>query len=124
MDKDKYFSVKGIKGRYQQAVAPETAKALILFCEQEQEFEQAIEDSRKNFQECLDTITKGIGGSCSDLEVYKRAVQFYFPGAVVHFHMEIDLIGDAAEKHHNPPITMTKSSKDSLGLILDDLLDF
>lgn len=122
MDKDKYFDIKGIKGNYQSAIASETAKALRLFCEQEQEFEQAIEDSGKSFSDCLNSIVKGIKRSISDLDVFKRAVNFYFPGATVHFQMCIDLVGDAAEKQHDPPITMTQNKPSSLGLSLDDLL--
>lgn len=119
MDKEKYFDVKGIKGKYQQAIATETAKALITFCGQEPEFEQAIEQSDQTFQDCLDSVTKGIKRSCSDFDVYSRAVKFYFSTAEVHFNMQIDLIGDS--KHDEPPITMTKSS---LSISLDSLLDF
>lgn len=120
MDKEKYFDVKGIKGRYQQAVAPDTAKALMLFCDQEPEFEQAIEQSDKTFQGCLDSVTKGIKQSCSDLEVYSKAVAFYFSTATVHFNMSIDLCGEKTI----PPITMTQSKKTVLNMSLDDLLDF
>ncbi len=77
MDKEKYFDAKSIKGRYQHAVAADTAKALAHFCEQEPEFEQAVEQSGKSFQECLDSVVKGIKQSCSDLEVYSRAVKFW-----------------------------------------------
>lgn len=35
MDIEKYFDRTKIKGKYQQAVAAATAKALALFCEQE-----------------------------------------------------------------------------------------
>ena len=109
MDKEKYFDIKSIKGKYQRAVAADTAKALMLFCEQESEFEQAIEQSGKSFQECLDAVCKGIGKSCSDFEVFSRAVKFYFSTAEVHFSMTIDLIGE----QNKPPITMTKSSFDT-----------
>lgn len=119
MDKEKYFDVKNIKGRYQQAVAADTAKALTLFCSQEPEFEQAIEQSDKTFQECLDSVVKGVSESVSDFKAYNKAVKFYFSTAVVHFNMQIDLIGDS--KHDDPPITMTKSS---LSVSLDSLLDF
>lgn len=119
MDKEKYFDVKDIKGKYQKAIAPDTAKALMLFCDQEPEFDQAIEQSDKTFQECLDSVTKGMKQSCSDFEVYSRAVKFYFSTAEVHFNMSIDLIGDSM--HDEPPITMTKSS---LSISLDSLLDF
>lgn len=119
MDKVKYFDVKHIKGKYQQAIAPDTAKALMNFCEQETEFEQAIEQSDKTFQECLDSVTKGIKKSCSDFEVYSKAVRFYFSTAVVHFNMSIDLIGN--NKQADPPITITRNN---LNISLDSLLDF
>lgn len=119
MEREEYFDVSNIKGKYQRAVAADTAKALTLFCSQEPEFEQAIEQSDKTFQECLDSVTKGIKQSCSDFEVYSRAVEFYFSTAEVHFNMQIDLIGDS--KQDDPPISMTKSS---LSISLDSLLDF
>lgn len=119
MDKVKYFDVKHIKGKYQQAISPDTAKALMSFCEQEAEFEQAIEQSDKTFQECLDSVTKDIKQSCSDFEVYSKAVRFYFSTAVVHFNMSIDLIGN--NKQADPPITITRNN---LNISLDSLLDF
>ena len=118
-----YFDTSVIVGQYQRAVAPETAKALMEFCKQEPEFEQAIEQSGVDFQCCLDKVIKGVGESISDLEVYTKAAKFYFSTAAVHFHMTIDLSGDNG--HTEPPITMTKSKpKSSLSLSLDELLDF
>lgn len=124
MDKEKYFDTEGIKGRYQKAIAPETVKALIVFCEQEPEFEQAVEQSDKSFQECLDHVVNGIGNSISDLEVYSRAVKFYFPVAELHFSMKIDLCGNTG--YTPPPVTMTefKPKHSGLSISLDDLLDF
>lgn len=121
MDLEKYFDVSNIRGQYQKAIAPETAKALISFCGQEKEFEQAIEQSGKTFQECLDTVVKGIGRSISDIDVYRKAVQFYFEGAEVQFIMKINLCG----KSEAPPITVRKGGKKSaLNLSFDSLLDF
>ena len=129
MDMKQYFDTKKIKGKYEQAVAKETAKALESFCEQEQEFEQAVEQSDKTFQECLSAICKGLSGSVSDFEIYSRAVKFYFSTATVHFHMSIDLSGDNG--HEAPPITMTENKVDEkpkeasgLTVSLDDLLNF
>lgn len=123
MDKEKYFDTKDIKGRYQKAIAGETAKALTIFCEQEREFEQAIEQSGKSFQECLDSVVKNFGTAVSDIEVYRKAVKFYFSTATVHFNMTIDLSG--GNGHIDPPITMTQSKpKSSLSVSLDELLDF
>lgn len=118
MDLKKYFDLKAIKGKYQSAVAKETAAALRTFCEQESEFQQAIEQSGKTYQECLDSITEGIKGSASDFDVYSKAVQFYFPGAKVHFRMEIDLIGDATQK------AVAEDKPKSLSVSFDSLLDF
>lgn len=122
MNTKDYFFYKDIKGQYQKAIAPETAKALTLFCQQEPEFEQAIEQSGKSFQECLDSVCKGIKHSISDLEAYSKAVKFYFSTAEVHFNMQIDLCGNNG--FEAPPITITRNNKDSLSVSLDSLLDF
>ena len=113
MDLEKYFDSKKITGRYERAVAKETAEALMLFCRQEPEFTQAIEQSGKTYQECLTAVMKGVGASISDRKVFGRAVEFYFPGAKLRCDMHIDLIGDADSK---PPKTLTAS--------FDSLLDF
>lgn len=122
MDKEKFFEIKNIKGSVQTAIAAETAKALKLFCEQQPEFEQAIEQSGKTFQECLDAVAKGVSKSISDLEVYNKAVKFYFETAKVHFNMSIDLSGDNG--YTPPPITMTECRQSGLTISLDELLDF
>ena len=68
MDFEKYFSSSGIKGNIQQAIAAETADALKDFCRQEAEFAQAVQQSGKSFQNCLDYVAKGAGSSLSDFK--------------------------------------------------------
>ena len=119
MNKETYFKTTDIKGKKQEAIAIDTAIALKSFCEQEPEFEQAIEQSGKTFQECLNDVVKGIGNSISDIEVFRRAVKFYFSTATVNFVMNIDLSG---ENGAAPNITMTENK--TLSVSLDDLLDF
>ena len=126
-DLSEYFAGR-IKGNVQGAIAPSVADALTSFCEQEPEFKDAILDSGKTFQDCLDSVAEGVTRSLSDIEAYRRAVKFYFSTATVSFVMTIDLCGDnGAEK---PPITMTKNTSEdkpqskSLSVSLDDLLDF
>ena len=97
MDLEEYFDTSQIKGQYQKAVAEATAKTLKDFCNQESEFLQAVEQSGKSFQDCLDSVIKGVDKSISDLDVYSRAVKFYFPCAEVHQRFELDLIGNAKE---------------------------
>lgn len=128
MDLKGYFDVNNIKGRVQKSISSRVADAFNIFCSQEPEFEQAIEQSGKTFQECLDfVITKfrkiDGGFELSDLETFKHSVKFYFSTATVHFRMTIDLSGDNG--HTEPPIIMTQSKpKSSLSLSLDELLDF
>lgn len=120
MNKEKYFNAN-IKGQKQKAIGSAVAEALTSFCEQESEFEQAIEQSGKTFQECLNEVVSGCGSCLSDIEAYRRAVKFYFSTATVSFRMEIDLCSNnGAEK----PITMTETKSDVLSVSLDDLLDF
>ena len=40
-------------------------------------------------------VAKSCGNGISDLEAFRRAARFYFPGAEVRFQMSIDLCGDA-----------------------------
>lgn len=98
-------------------------EALCQFCHQDSEFAQAVVQSDKTFSDCMKAVAKGVGSSISDLEAYKKAVQFYFPGAEIKFHMTIDLIGNAAEGVQ--PITMTANTvqvkKSVLDISLDDL---
>ena len=128
MDREKYFDVKNIKGQLQKPIASRVANAVSIFCSQEPEFEQAIEQSGKTFQECLNFVAtkfKKIDGGLelSDLDTFMYSVKFYFSTAAVHFNMTIDLSGDNG--HTDPPITMTQSKpKSSLSVSLDDLLDF
>lgn len=125
MNKEKYFNIKNIKGRKQAAIAEAVAKALKQFCEQEQEFEQAVEQSGKTYSECLDSVCKGVGASISDLDAYSKAVKFYFTTAEVHFNMSIDLGG--GNGYEEPPITVTHNSPKkaaTLTVSLDELLDF
>ena len=120
MDKEKYFDTKEIKGQKQVAVAEAVADALLSFCEQEPEFEQAIDQSGKTFQQCLNDVVSGCGNCLSDIEAYRRAVKSYFSTATVNFVMNIDLSGDNAA----PPITMSTNDNKTLSVSLDDLLDF
>lgn len=103
-------TLKGLN-RYEFAVCDPVRDCLKDFCQQNDEFAQAVAQGG-TFKDCLSACVKGIGQSCSDLEVYKKAVQFYFKGADVHMELKIDL-GDAGF-----------SDNKSIGLSLDSLLDF
>lgn len=114
---------KKFKGnKYASAMRTEVLHTLIGFSKQDEEFAQAVAQSDKTFSDCMEQVAKGVGNSISDIEAYRRAVNFYFPGATVNFVMKIDLIGAAAVE----PIEMTSKpdsskKKSVLELSLDDL---
>lgn len=111
--KNELNSFKG--GQKENAMKNEVHAALCEFCRQEPEFAQAIAQSDKTFSDCMKAVAKSAGSSISDLEAYKKAVNFYFPGARVNFKMTIDLIGDA----NTAPKEQEKKSV--LDISLDDL---
>lgn len=111
--------------RYISAIHTAVLNALCEFCRQNAEFAQAICQSDKHFTACLTEIVKGVSGSISDLDLYTRAVKFYFSTATIHFQMLID-VGDGvlaeplklvqaeAEQTNTAPMTIS----------LDSLLDW
>lgn len=114
-DKKKKLSSKA------NAVSNTVYEAVCTFCRQHAEFAQAVEQTDKTFQECCEACVKGVGNAISDLEVYRRAVQFYFTGADVQFHMQVQLPGDPPQDE--PASTQTQPHS-GIMLSLDELLDF
>ncbi len=86
--------VKGAKEGVMKAAVQTT---LLDFCRQDEEFAQAVVQGG-SFADCMAAVAKGVGSSISDLDAYKRAVSFYFPGAEVHMHMTIDLCGSVRKE--------------------------
>ena len=84
----------GVNGQKEGAVKLYVMEALLRFAEQDEEFAQAIVQGG-SFKDCVAAVCKGVGNSISDLEAYRRAAAFYFPGSTVRFEMHIDLIGEA-----------------------------
>ena len=86
---------KGSYDKYAQAMKGAVHKALEVFVKQDTEFAQAVVQGG-SFEDCMKAVAKNCGSSISDLDAFKRAVQFYFPGAEIRMTMTIDLIGCAA----------------------------
>lgn len=85
---------KGVTGNKEKAMSSAVFAAIKDFCLQDEEFAQAVVQGG-TFVNCMKAVAKGVGNSISDLEAYKKAVQFYFPGAEVKMQLTIDLIGKA-----------------------------
>lgn len=104
------------------AMAPAVKEALLSFCEQDGEFAQAVVQGG-DFKACMDAVAKGVGMSISDLEAYRKAAQFYFPGAEIRFSMSIDLIGAAGIPSSAPDGAPSPQGGGRKGIILN-LEDF
>lgn len=79
---------KGSYGSAANIMKQSVRDALETFIRQDEEFAQAVAQGG-TFEECMKTVATNAGRGISDLEAYRRAVQFYFPGADVEFTMNI-----------------------------------
>ena len=95
--KEEYGKVTGQK---EGAMKSAVRDALLEFCRQNEEFAQAVAQGG-SFKDCMAAVAKGVGGSISDLEAYRRAASFYFDGAKVQFHMTIQLTPAEPETERN-----------------------
>lgn len=91
-----------VTGNKEKAMMLAVKTALVSFCRQESEFAQAILESKQSFKDCMVAVAKDCGNCISDLEAYRRAVQFYFPGADIEFKMTIDLCASVSNKEKEP----------------------
>ena len=81
--------------QYAQVMKARVCETLVFFCQQDREFAQAVVQGGI-FADCMkavaaDARTFGNGHGIPDLEAFRRAVRFYFPGADVKFHMTVNL---------------------------------
>ena len=90
---------KNHKGnRCSQVVCQPTAETLKHFCESSEAFARTIVESDKTLTDCLNKVIGHEVRAMSDFDVYKAAVQFYFPTADIKFDMRIILSGEDVEK--------------------------
>lgn len=77
-------------GAKEKVVYKYVSETLGKFCENEQ-FAQAVLDNKGTLTDCCKEIMKDIGNSVPDIEVYRKATEFYFPHAVIDFTMNITI---------------------------------
>lgn len=118
----KKLDPKTATGQKEKVMAPAVAAVLKDFCEQDAEFAQAV-DQGGSFKDCMTAVAKGVGGSISDIDAYKKAVQFYFPGAEIRVQMSIDLVGAAADTSPSALRAATSPQGEARGIVLN-LEDF
>lgn len=91
---DELAAFKG--NRYGEVVKDAVAEALMDFCNKSDAFAAIIAQSSSTLSDCIKEIMAGCSSAISDIDVYRRAVQFYCPEATVHFDMIIELPGAEA----------------------------
>ncbi|MGM9608987.1 MAG: hypothetical protein ACI3XE_02035 [Eubacteriales bacterium] len=80
----------GSVGRYEEVVKLPVMRALCDFCQQDEEFAQAVVDcGDKSLKACLSAVVKDCGNALSDCDAYRRAASYYFDGAKVEMQMVI-----------------------------------
>lgn len=105
------------------AVFEAVVTALLDFVAQDDEFAQAVVQTEKTVSDCCDKIMKGVGNSISDVQVYKKAVAFYFPGADVKVQMTIDLCAGVSDDSAGGTVSASEPGKNKAVVTLD-LADF
>ena len=79
---------KEVKGQRESIMADSVLDMIHEFCIQSVDFAQAVAEGG-TFAACMAAVAKGVGNSISDIDAYKKAVQFYFPGAEIQVQMQI-----------------------------------
>ena len=102
--------------RYANIMKKDVEAALEDFCRQDEEFAQAVVQGG-TFEDCMKKVATNCGNGLSDLEAFRRAVQFYFLGADIQFQMKIDLA------HHYRDDEETESEVVQRSVVLN-LADF
>lgn len=110
-----------VAGNKEKAMAGAVFAAMKDFCLQDEEFAQAVVQGG-SFADCMKKVASGVGNSISDLDAYKKAVQFYFPGAEVRMQLTIDLIGKAAGK--GKPAKQEQAVEESAPSLILNLADY
>ena len=84
-----------VKGQKERVMAKPVLNAIHNFCIQSQEFARAVAEGG-SFADCMNAVAKGTGNAISDLDAYKKAVQFYLPDAEIEMQMQISLPSSTA----------------------------
>lgn len=90
-DEEKAF-IGGFKAKL---IFPHVCKTLRGFIDEDDRFAEVFANTARTVSECCAAIVDKSGDALSDLEVYRKAVQFYFPNADVEFKMNVRITGDA-----------------------------
>lgn len=86
----------GIKER---VIHTYVGNTLIGFCEQDTRFAEVLLKTKRTISDCCKYCLEGVTQSISDIDVYRRAVQFYFPNSEISMNMTITT-GDIPDEEY------------------------
>jgi len=111
------FENLGKIGNKESAVSTYVHTVIQDACGQSEQFAEVVYKYKRTLADCLKEIMKNVGNAISDIDVYRRAIQFYFPNSDVSAVTTITLTGDAPDeseinKKASPdPVKKNKPSK-------------
>lgn len=97
--------------KYGNVVKQPLLEVLCNFCRQDAEFAQAVYQGGR-FEDALKAAVKGAQNHTPDLQIYRQAVQFYFPGSDIKMTMRVNLCasvetGEPAEARDGVMLDLT-----------------
>lgn len=104
--------------KYGNVVKQPLLEVLCDFCRQDGEFAQAVYQGG-SFEDALKAAVKGAQNHTPDIQIYRKAVQFYFPGSDIQLNMKINLC--ASVEQSAEPKTPT-AQHEVISLNLSDFL--
>ena len=78
-------------GNKEWAVYKPVAERLISFCVQDERFAEVLYKTKRTLSDCCKECVKGCGNAISDIDVYTKAVKFYFPNSIVGMNITLEL---------------------------------
>ena len=102
-------------GQKETAVSSYVHNVISDACDQSEQFAEVIYAYKRTLSDCLKDIMKGVGNSISDIDVYRKAIQFYFPNSEINCTTTISFTGDAPGdeeiNRESPPEPVKKEYK-------------
>ena len=109
--------------RYGEAMKAAVHSALLDFCQQDNEFAEAVAQGG-TFKDCMAAIAKNVkNGAISDIEAYATAVKFFFPGAGIDVRMTINLADSVDNEPSTPEAKEPPKKKGPVMVSLNDFFD-
>ena len=109
--------------KYGEAMKSAVHKALLDFCQQNNEFAEAVAQGG-SFKDCMAAVGKCVkGNAISDIEAYAAAVKFFFPGAGIDVRMAINLTESVDNNAAAPEPQEPPKQKAPVMVSLNDFFD-